>query len=160
MVKSIRQDPDDIDDSTGTVSTASTDVSTIDEPQQRYDRAEEALTAVLYPPGVILNTPEGKLMWCNDRKFFRTKAGRFGLGPSDLKPDDLLCAMYGGRALFALRPYTQAKAVPIGPRSRSSQRDVEVNEFKLLGSAYTPCLSNGEAFIGTDCDSMKFFRLV
>jgi hypothetical protein len=165
MVKSIRQNADDIDHSTGTVSTASTDVSTIDEPQQRYDRAEEALIAVLYPPGVIPNVPEpnvpeGKLLWCNDRKFFRTKAGRFGLGPSDLKPDDLLCAMYGGRALFALRPYTQANAVPIGPRSRSSQRNVEVKEFKLLGSAYTPYLSNGEAFTGTDCDSMKFFRLV
>ena len=40
---------------------------------------------------------------CGGRKYFSTKGGRMGLGPTDLKPDDNICVLYGGGPLFFLR---------------------------------------------------------
>lgn len=92
----------------------------ISEPRQRYMRAEETLKYVLFPPGTIT---AGTVLMCNKRKFFRTKAGRLGIGPANLEANDILCAMYGARSLWALRPHKSSEKSPGGEKSQGG--DVE-----------------------------------
>jgi Heterokaryon incompatibility protein (HET) len=39
-----------------------------------------------------------------NRSLFRMNSGRFGLGPSVTKPDDLVCILFGGKVPYILRP--------------------------------------------------------
>ncbi|PMD37937.1 hypothetical protein L207DRAFT_384472, partial [Hyaloscypha variabilis F] len=38
------------------------------------------------------------------RWFFRTAAGRMGIGPGPMKEGDLLCLLFGGGVPYILRP--------------------------------------------------------
>ncbi|MCJ1405116.1 hypothetical protein MMC11_008342 [Xylographa trunciseda] len=134
------------------------DGSPIHELRQRYMRAEEVLKYVLYP-GTILEASPSTILRCNDRKFFRTKASRLGIGPANLKENDLLCAMYGARTLWALRPFGSPEKAQGQQTSEFSGQETEEPEFELLGSAYTPSLLKGEAWVGTSCESMQRFKL-
>ena len=134
------------------------DGSPISELRQKYMRAEEVLKYVLYPPGTLLDTSPRTILRCNGRKFFRTKASRLGIGPADLKENDLLCAMYGARTLWALRRFEISEARGLH-KSEFSRQDTEEQEFELLGSAYTPSLLKGEAWVGTSCESIQRFKL-
>ncbi|KAF4625963.1 hypothetical protein G7Y89_g12201 [Cudoniella acicularis] len=121
--------------------------SPIHELRQKYMRAEEVLKYVLYPPGTLLKTSPRTILRCNGRKFFRTKAGRLGIGPANLEKNDLLCSMYGARTLWALRPREpseKARGQQVGEFSRP---DTKEQEFELLGSAYTASLLKGEAWL-------------
>ena len=40
---------------------------------------------------------------CKDRMFFSTKGGRIGIGPSETRPGDLVCILYGAKPLYLLR---------------------------------------------------------
>jgi hypothetical protein len=42
--------------------------------------------------------------WCSGRWFFRTAAGRMGIGPGPMKEGDLLCLLFGGGVPYILRP--------------------------------------------------------
>jgi hypothetical protein len=131
----------------------------IHELRQRYMRAEEVLKYVLYPPGTLLETSARTILRCNGRKFFRTKASRLGIGPANLEENDLLCAMYGARTIWALRPRKPSQRARGQEASEFSRQDTEEQEFELLGSAYTPSLLKGEAWVGTSCESMQRFKL-
>ena len=135
------------------------DGSPISELRQRYMRAEEVLKYVLYPPGTLLETSSRTILRCNGRKFFRTKASRLGIGPANLEENDLLCAIYGARTLWALRPRKSSEKAQGLQRNDFSRQDTEEQEFELLGSAYTPSLLKGEAWVGTSCESMQRFKL-
>lgn len=128
----------------------------ISEERRVYMRMEEILEDVLYPPKA-LKPAAGNIMRCNGRKFFRTEAGRFGIGPPDLKKDDILCAMYGARTLWALRPCEASEKAR--NQVESSQRDDQQQTFELVGCAYTPSLLSGQAWVGTSCESMRRFKL-
>jgi hypothetical protein len=131
----------------------------INEQRQRYMRMEELLKYVLFPPGTPLDTSARTILKCNGRKFFRTKAGRLGIGPADLKENDILCSMYGARTIWALRPRNPPENARGQEASELSRQDTEDQEFELLGSAYTPSLFKGEAWVGTSCESMQRFKL-
>ncbi|MCJ1282264.1 hypothetical protein MMC26_001587 [Xylographa opegraphella] len=130
--------------------TAAVDGSPIHPRRQKYTRAEELLKYVLYPPGTMLVSSPRTILRCNGRTFFATRAGRLGIGPAGLRADDRLCAMYGARTLWALRPLEGA--VERCPGARESA-------FELLGSAYTPSLLKGEAWAGKSCEAMRRFTL-
>lgn len=136
-----------------------TDGSPIHELRQRYMRAEEVLKYVLFPPGTLLDASPRTILRCNGRKFFRTKAGRLGIGPVNLEENDLLCAMYGAHTIWALRPRKPSEKARGQEASKFSRQGTEEQEFELLGSAYTPSLLKGEAWVGTSCESMQRFRL-
>ncbi|KAE9373085.1 HET-domain-containing protein [Stipitochalara longipes BDJ] len=131
----------------------------IHEQRQRYMRAEELVKYVLFPPGTPVDTSARTILKCNGRKFFRTKASRLGIGPADLEENDLLCAMYGARSIWALRPPKSSEDARGQDASESKRHDIEGQEFELLGSAYTPSLFKGEAWVGTSCESMQLFKL-
>ena len=125
----------------------------------QYTRALTALSAVLFPAHSLLDPSGGSfVLWCNSRKFFRTKAGKFGLGPPDLEKDDVVCALFGGYPLFVLRPVKfEALAEQ---RSRPPSQTIPEEDFEVVGDAYMPDLMHGEAFQGRSCESMRNFRLV
>lgn len=145
IIKSTSFGPFDVDPTQAAIPAIPTAWSTsvsIPEQQQEYMRAKEVLMEVLYPPSTPLKEFSRNLGRCDGRRFFRTKAGRFGIGPADLAENDFLCSMYGARALWGLRPL-----------------DAEKQEFEFLGCAYTPSLLKGEAWAGTSCEEMRRFKL-
>ena len=142
-----------------TTPTTFEDGSPISQARQRYKRAEEVLKYVLYPPGTLLEASPRTILRCNGRKFFRTKASRLGIGPANLEEGDLLCAMYGARTLWALRPCKSPDKARGLPASKLSRQEINEQDFELLGSAYTPSLLKGEAWEGTSCESMRRFKL-
>lgn len=84
--------------------------------------------------------------WCQGRKFFRTEAGKFGIGPLGLEKGDVVCALCAGTPLFVLRPVDTAGEL--------QQR------YQVIGDAYVPDLMHGEGFTGKKWDSMQEFYLV
>lgn len=65
-------------------------------------------------------------MACHVRKFFTTKKGYFGVRPTCMKKNDLVCVLYGGRVPF-LRPK---------------------NDFcHLVGECYVRGIMDGEAIM-------------
>lgn len=139
------------------ISSTREDGSPIPSQLQGYTQAEEVLKYVLYPPGLLKASPRS-LLPCSGRKFFRTKAGRLGFGPAALQENDLLCAMYGARSLWALRPYDAAEETR-ELQSSDSCLKTSSEDFELLGSAYTPSLLSGEAWTGTSCEAMRRFKI-
>lgn len=125
----------------------------ISEQRQRYQQVEEVLKYILYPPGTLLEASPRTILRCNGCKFFRTKASRLGIGPADLKEGDLLCAMYGARTVWALRPLKDSS-------DGNYTLNAEEHKFELLGSAYTPSLLKSQAWVGTSCEAMRKFKIV
>jgi hypothetical protein len=144
---------------THTIPTTFADGSPIPEQRQEYTRAEQVLDSVLYPPGTLFGDSPRTILQCNGHKFFRTKTGRFGIGPADVEENDILCSMYGARTLWALRPLIPSEKGRGQQVSTFSGQSTGDQDFKLLGSAYTPSLLKGEAWIGTRCVSMQRFKL-
>ena len=96
-------------------------------------------------------------LWCNGRKFFRTRKGKFGLGPPDIQPGDVPCAFFGSTPLFLLRSVNQqgAEAQEHAPDNLPREE-----EFCIVGDAYIPELMNGEIFQSRSCEDMRNFRLI
>lgn len=44
------------------------------------------------------------LDWCKYRRFFITGSGLFGIGPSSMRQDDVVCVLFGGKVPYVLRP--------------------------------------------------------
>ncbi|XPS72424.1 hypothetical protein M3J07_004576 [Ascochyta lentis] len=61
---------------------------------------------------------------CQNRRFFLTKSGRFGLGPWNTKKSDTICVLLGGKTPFVLRPCAQ----PDG--------SITAENHKVLGEAF------------------------
>ncbi|KAI4223034.1 MAG: hypothetical protein LQ349_007509 [Xanthoria aureola] len=61
---------------------------------------------------------------CPERKVFKTASGRFGLGPSAMRPGDICCILFGARVPFVIRRCDQA--------------------FKLVGECYIHGVMRGE----------------
>jgi hypothetical protein len=64
---------------------------------------------------------------CKGRKFFGTRGGRIGLGPTDLRSGDIVCVLYSGSLLYVLR-YEPGSVIT-----------------RLVGDAYVHGLMSGEA---------------
>jgi hypothetical protein len=60
---------------------------------------------------------------CRGRRYFSTVDGRVGIGPSNVKPGDKICVLYGTRPVFALRQGEEGKG-----------------EWTLVGDAFVPGL--------------------
>lgn len=43
-------------------------------------------------------------LWCYNRRFLKTQAGRFGWGVDTTEPGDVICVLYGASIPFILRP--------------------------------------------------------
>jgi len=71
----------------------------------------------------ILNT--SRVDYCIHRRFFITRAGRVGIGPRCMQPDDIVVVLRGGGTPFILRK--------------------KVNGYWLLGAAYVHGIMDGEA---------------
>jgi hypothetical protein len=65
------------------------------------------------------------LYWCQDRRFFVTSAGRTGLGPRCMQPEDIVVVLRGGYTPFILREKSKG--------------------YWLIGGAYVHGIMHGEA---------------
>lgn len=63
-------------------------------------------------------------IYCPGRKVFKTASGRFGLGPSAMRPGDICCILFGACVPFVIRRCDQA--------------------FKLVGECYIHGVMRGE----------------
>lgn len=68
---------------------------------------------------------------CINRRFFVTKNGRFGLGPWNMKKDDVICILFGGKAPFVLR---RCAAPEDG--EKSIEEGKAENYYKVIGEAF------------------------
>ena len=127
-----------------------------------WNKLQESLDtvhAMLFPWMKRLNFDMSNfVLWCNSRKFFGTDCGRFGIGPHDLRQGDILCAMFGGVSLFALRP-VERSAVKEEHNIRLHLDLLPGELFEVVGDAYVPDLMHGEGFRGRSCEDMMHFRL-
>ncbi|OCL14970.1 HET-domain-containing protein [Glonium stellatum] len=62
------------------------------------------------------------------RRPFFTKTGLIGLGPENLRPDDVICALFGGPTFYALRP-------------------IKDNEYRLIGECYVDKMMDGQSLL-------------
>ncbi|KAF7925774.1 uncharacterized protein EAE98_006999 [Botrytis deweyae] len=69
------------------------------------------------------------------RRFFRTKTGYIGVGPSGMKEGDQVCVLFGGKTPFILRRKD--------PEAKVHNKSVE--EWIFVGDAYVQGIMNGEA---------------
>lgn len=83
---------------------------------------------------------EGAVGWPG-RSLFGTGKGFIGVGPPQLEKDDIICVLYGGPTLYALRP----TSVP--------------GEYTYLGDCYVHGLMYGEALNSSQAEE-KTFRLM
>lgn len=67
---------------------------------------------------------------CDQRRFFRTESGFYGLGPACMQEGDIVVVLYGGKVPYALRP--------VGPH------------FAFLGEFYVDSIMRGEIFDGVE----------
>ena len=68
----------------------------------------------------------------DDRSFFITKEGLFGVGPTNLQPEDEIWVLYGGRVPFVLRKTT----------NNALQNQ---NSYKFIGDCYYHGVMDGQA---------------
>jgi hypothetical protein len=66
--------------------------------------------------------------WCSGRRFFRTAAGRMGIGPGPMKEGDLLCLLFGGGVPYILR--------------------AKDDRYLFIGDCYVDGLMEGQAMSG------------
>ncbi|KAK1764198.1 heterokaryon incompatibility protein-domain-containing protein [Phialemonium atrogriseum] len=78
---------------------------------------------------------------CDQRRFFKTTRGNYGLGPACMRESDVLVVLHGGSVPYILRPV----------------RD----RFRFLGEAYADDIMHGEAFgeLSDQCSEERAFNL-
>lgn len=77
---------------------------------------------------------------CTSRRFFTTRKGYIGLGPSTLQTDDNICILFGGRTPYVLRPHGQS--------------------YTLIGECYIHDIMFGKA-LGDECfDESVVFDII
>ena len=97
------------------------------------------------------------VLYCNNRRFFRTAEGKFGIGPADLKEVDIVCGFLGPIPLVVLQQL-MPQSLDLLDGSSSSRKDTDT--FQVEDDAYMPDFMHGEAFRGRSCESMKHFQLI
>ena len=82
---------------------------------------------------------------CNQRKFFTTHKGFFGLGPGALKEGDRVAVLLGSDAPFVIREADPDSLDPKMPVPHDTK-------FKLVGECYVHGLMQGQAVRGQDIE--------
>ncbi|TGO52093.1 hypothetical protein BOTNAR_0335g00040 [Botryotinia narcissicola] len=85
-----------------------------------------------------------------NRRFFMTKTGYIGLGPSCMEPGDSVCILFGGTTSYVIRPTST------------------VDEYLFLGDSYVHGIMEGEAMTMYEAQEIpeeqqlmeKWFRLI
>jgi hypothetical protein len=126
---------------------------------RQYSSALAEVGAILFPAHSLLDPGNSSfVLWCHRRKFFRTKAGGFGIGPADLKEDDIVCSLLGATPLIILRPAQHKTETNQNIKSSLLAQLEEKNE--VIGDAYMPNFMHGEAFEESRSNSLRVFKLV
>jgi hypothetical protein len=84
-----------------------------------------------------------------NRRFFVTKSGKFGMGPWNMKKNDIVAVLFGGKMPFVLRRC----AAPRGNRKLPDYKPREY--YKVIGEAYVDGLMYYEASMEDDIASGK-----
>lgn len=96
--------------------------------------------------------------WCANRRFFRSKEGRFGWGPDQTRPGDVVCILNGSPIPFILRPATTGGfewgpgqptpgdllVVDDGGPVRMVLRPEKNGCYEIVGDAYVHGIMDGE----------------
>ena len=82
---------------------------------------------------------------CNQRKFFTTHKGFFGLGPGALKEGDWVAVLLGSDVPFVIREADPDSLDPTKPVPHDTR-------FKLVGECYVHGLMQGQAVRGQDIE--------
>jgi hypothetical protein len=84
-----------------------------------------------------------RLLIMLDSRLFTTSSGQLGLGPANMKPDDIIVVLFGGNTPFLLRPLANG-------------------QWNLVGRCYVHGIMRGEALAGEGAneDNHEWFELV
>jgi len=111
------------------------------ETRNAYDLTEKASSEDPYEKSVRMTLCFNKAFgtWCYNRRFFRSKAGRFGWATDTAMAGDEICIFYGGDAPFVLRPDGSGRHEIIGDGylhgfmdGEAMGADIEERDFHLI----------------------------
>lgn len=126
----------------------------------QYEQAMQSMANVLFPPHTQINPDLSSfVIWAQNRKFFRTKAGKFGLAHQEVQENDIVCALFGGYPLFILQR-VQDQSSAAATHGNTCDRPYAGESFHVVGDAYVPDWKSGQEFQGTSCEAMRIFKLV
>ncbi|KAF7886448.1 hypothetical protein EAF00_010551 [Botryotinia globosa] len=83
----------------------------------------------------VINLTDSINSYTAGRRFFRTKTGYIGVGPSEIKEGDRVCVLFGGKTPFILRKKD--------PEAKVQTKSAE--EWVFIGDTYVHGIMNGEA---------------
>lgn len=97
--------------------------------------------------------------WCSNRRVFRSKKGRFGWDPNQVRVGDVVGVLNGGAVPFVLRPVVKGwefgpgemeKRVVLVVDGMGEERmvlrpEVEKGSFEVVGICYLHGVMEGEA---------------
>ncbi|KAH6721662.1 heterokaryon incompatibility protein-domain-containing protein [Leptodontidium sp. MPI-SDFR-AT-0119] len=92
------------------------------------------LTGV-FGSGGLVDDAVREAAFCDERRFFRTALGYYGIGPCELENDDLIVVLFGGTTPYVLRPTSEG--------------------YKFVGECYVYGLMNGEAILMMEREELK-----
>jgi hypothetical protein len=87
---------------------------------------------------------------CNERKFFHTKKGFFGIGPGALKEGDFVAVLLGADVPFVIREVLGVDEMSNEERQRLNLPVPMDRKFLLVGECYVQGLMAGEAVRGRE----------
>ncbi|KAL5381415.1 hypothetical protein DPSP01_007129 [Paraphaeosphaeria sporulosa] len=82
---------------------------------------------------------------CNQRKFFITKKGFFGLGPGALRPNDFVAVFLGADVPFVVREVLDEEEASIEERRTLNLPIPMDRKFRLVGECFVQGLMQGQA---------------
>lgn len=86
---------------------------------------------------------------CTERRFFKTKKGRFGMGPCNIKEGDSIVAILGHKVPFVLRKYEPGN---LETNATSDNMRPMGSLFKFLGEAYCDDVMHYDGDIRADME--------
>ena len=92
----------------------------------------------------------------NNRRFFITKNGYFGSGPSTTQPGDNVCFLFGGKVPSVVRKKNEAMFPLLADPEPESETESggPLDTFELLGDGYVQGIMMGEFMDGKEWEQV------
>lgn len=94
------------------------------------------------------------------RQFFSTESRRIGMGPQDLRKDDLVCILFCGGTLGSCPWILRRVARSELSGEHDNRESSESTAYQLIGNAYVDGLMNGEALMSPGRGNSTEFLII